>query len=101
MRIGGNGMKIVLVEWEDIMGLTHKPLPVSDSEIRPLIKHTVGYLIEFAKHLVVVTDYDETHAGGGGYGHNDFTVIPKGVVLEVTELARIEPKVSDPRLEKD
>jgi len=94
-------MKIVLVVWEDIVGLTHKPLPVCDSEIRPLVKHTIGYLIEFAEYLVVVTDYDETHAGGGGYGHNDYTVIPKGVVLEVIELTRIKPKVSDPRLEKD
>lgn len=84
-------MKLVLVEWEDIVGVTHQPLPKYEDELleHQLLKQTTGFLIEFAKHLVVVTDYDVTHHGVG-YRHNDYTVIPKGVVRWVHELEEIE-----------
>jgi len=87
MLTGGDDMRLVIVEWEDIVGVSHEPLPKCDSDLKrnELVKQTTGYLIEFAKHLVVVTDYDVTHAGNG-YCHNDFTIIPRGSVRSVVDL---------------
>ncbi len=80
-------MKLAIVEWEDIVGATHQPLPKSEKDLKrwQLVKQTIGYLLEFDEYLIVVTDYDVTHKGNG-YLHNDFTKIPRGVVRKVTEL---------------
>lgn len=85
-------MRLAIVEWEDIVGVTHQPLPHFDSEVEEwqLIKQTVGYVIEFSGYLVVVTDYDVTHKGEG-YCHNDYTIIPKGVVRSVHDLEERAP----------
>jgi hypothetical protein len=97
MSTGGDLlMKLVIVEWEDIVGLSHEPLPKYQSELleHQLLKQTTGYLIEFEKYLVVVTDYDVSHHGEG-YCHNDYTVIPKGVVRWVHELIEYTPPESE------
>lgn len=85
--VGRKPMRLVLVEWEDIVGITHATIPKSDRDLKQyqLIKHTMGYLIELDAHVVVVTDYDVTH-DGGAFGHNDFTIIPRGVIKTIVDL---------------
>lgn len=80
-------MKIVMVEWEDIVGVVREPLPKYQDDLleHQLLMQTTGLLIEFTKYLVVVTDYDVTHHGAG-WCHNDYTIIPRGVVRWVHEL---------------
>ena len=95
-------MRLVLIEWEDIVGVTREPLPKCDSDLKrfALIMQTTGYLTEFAEHYVVVTDYDVTHEGQG-YCHNDFTIIPKGTVHSVRDLYCTEEHGTRPLYDKD
>jgi len=84
-------VRLVLVEWEDIVGVGHQAIPKHESDLKQfeLVKQTTGFLIEFANHYVIVTDYDVTHEGEG-YCHNDFTIIPKGAVRNIRDLYMTE-----------
>jgi len=95
-------MKLAIVEWEDIVGVTHQPLPRHDANLKEwqLVKQTIGYVIEFAEYLVVVTDYDVTHQGSG-YCHNDYTMIPRGVVRSVHDLYMTEEHGDRPLYDLD
>ncbi len=90
MLIGGDNMRLVLVEWEDIVGAVHEAIPKQEHDLKKyeLIKQTTGFLVEFTKHYVVVTDYNVTNSGQGSC--NDFTIIPKGAVRSVHDLYTTE-----------
>jgi len=102
MLTGGDKMRLVLVEWEDIVGAVHEAIPKYEDDLKKyeLIKHTTGYLVEFARHYLVVTDYDVTH-DGQGYCHNDFTIIPKGAVRSVHDLYTADKMEDRPLYDPD
>ena len=76
---------LVAVEWEDITAYTRTALP-DDFETYRLRKLTCGLLWkETADYIVVVGDYDITNAGKD-YRHNDFHIIPRGVIRQLTVL---------------
>lgn len=79
------GAALVAVEWEDITAYTRTALP-DDFEPYRLRKLTCGMLWkETADYIVVVGDYDITN-GGKDYRHNDFHIIPRGVIRQLTVL---------------
>ena len=79
------GAALVAVEWEDITAYTRTALP-EDFESYRLRKLTCGLLWkETAEYIVVVGDYDVTNAGKD-YRHNDFHIIPRGVIRQLTVL---------------
>jgi len=79
------GAALVAVEWEDITAYTRTALP-DDFEAYRLRKLTCGLLWkETADYIVVVGDYDITNAGKD-YRHNDFHIIPRGVIRQLTVL---------------
>lgn len=84
---------IMLVEWEDIVSIARQPIPsVNDLDNYTLIQHSVGYcIINNKDYIVIATDYDKTHSGQE-YCHNDFTIIPRGVIRKTSILkeAKVE-----------
>lgn len=80
-----NVKSLVLVVWEDITAFARVEIP-DDFEKYRLIKKTVGLLwSETDDYIVLVQDYDATNKGKG-YRHNDFHIIPKGVVRSIRYL---------------
>ena len=80
------GTALVAVEWEDITAYTRTAIP-EDFEPYRLRKLTCGLLWkETDDYIVVVGDYDITNAGKE-YRHNDFHIIPKGVIRKLTYLS--------------
>ena len=76
---------LVAVEWEDITAYTRTALP-DDFEPLRLRKLTCGILWkETDEYVVVVGDYDITN-GGKDYRHNDFHIIPRGVIRQLSIL---------------
>ena len=74
--------QLVAVEWEDITAYSRTAIP-EDFEPYRLRKLTCGILWkETDDYVVVVGDYDITNAGKD-YRHNDFHIIPKGVIREI------------------
>ena len=86
----GNGLDgiaapLVAVEWEDITAYSRTALP-DDFEAYRLRKLTCGLLWkETTDYIVVVGDYDITNEGRD-YRHNDFHIIPRGVIRQITYL---------------
>jgi hypothetical protein len=76
---------LVAVEWEDITAYSRTALP-EDFEAYRLRKLTCGLLWkETPEYIVVVGDYDITNEGRD-YRHNDFHIIPRGVIRQLTYL---------------
>lgn len=76
---------LVAVEWEDITAYSRTALP-EDFESYRLRKLTCGLLWkETEEYIVVVGDYDISNAGKD-YRHNDFHIIPRGVIRQLTVL---------------
>ena len=79
------GNALVAVEWEDVTADTRTAIP-DDFEQYRLRKLTCGILWkETDDYIVVVGDYDLTNAGKD-YRHNDFHIIPRGVIRQLTVL---------------
>lgn len=79
------GTAFVAVEWEDITAYTRTAIP-EDFEPYRLTKLTCGILWkETDDYIVIVGDYDVTNAGKE-YRHNDFHIIPRGVIRQLTVL---------------
>jgi hypothetical protein len=84
-RVDVESAQLVAVEWEDITAYSRTAIP-DDFEPYRLRKLTCGILWkETDEYLVIVGDYDITN-GGRDYRHNDFHIIPKGVVREIKVL---------------
>ena len=80
---------LVAVEWEDITAYSRTAIP-EDFESFRLLKLTCGILWrETDDYVVVVGDYDITNAGKD-YRHNDFHIIPRGVIRQMNVLRRPE-----------
>lgn len=80
---------LVAVEWEDITAYSRTAIP-EDFEGFRLRKLTCGILWkETDDYVVVVGDYDITNAGRD-YRHNDFHIIPRGVIRQMNVLRRPE-----------
>lgn len=80
---------LVAVEWEDITAYSRTAIP-EDFESYRLRKLTCGILWkETEDYVVVVGDYDLTNAGKD-YRHNDFHIIPRGVIRQLTVLTERE-----------
>jgi len=78
--------QLVAVEWEDITAYSRTALP-EDFEPYRLRKLTCGLLWkDTSEYIVVVGDYDLTN-GGKDYRHNDFHIIPRGVIRKLTYLS--------------
>jgi len=76
---------LVAVEWEDITAYSRTALP-EDFESYRLRKLTCGLLWkETSEYVVIVGDYDITNEGRD-YRHNDFHIIPRGVIRQLTYL---------------
>ena len=76
---------LVAVEWEDITAYSRTAIP-EDFEPYRLRKLTCGLLWkEHSDYIVVVGDYDLTNEGKD-YRHNDFHIIPRGVIRKLTYL---------------
>ncbi len=76
---------LVAVEWEDITAYSRTAIP-EDFEPYRLRKLTCGMLWkQTAEYVVVVGDYDITNEGRD-YRHNDFHIIPRGVIRKLTYL---------------
>lgn len=95
---GGRGVKhldvesaqLVAVEWEDITAYSRTAIP-DDFEPYRLRKLTCGIMWkETEEYVVVVGDYDITNAGKD-YRHNDFHIIPRGVIREIKVLQGAAP----------
>ena len=88
-----HGTALVAVEWEDITAYTRTAIP-EDFEPYRLRKLTCGLLWkETDDYIVVVGDYDITNAGKE-YRHNDFHIIPRGVIT--AQVMRVEVQMRDP-----
>jgi len=86
--------RLVAVEWEDITAYSRTAIP-EDFEPFRLRKLTCGLLWkEMPEYIVIVGDYDLTNEGKD-YRHNDFHIIPRGVILKLTLLSRDE-KAAEP-----
>ncbi len=87
------GSALVAVEWEDITAYTRTAIP-EDFEPYRLRKLTCGLLWkETDDYIVVVGDYDITNSGKE-YRHNDFHIIPRGVIRQLTVLRDPSERVS-------
>lgn len=76
---------LVAIEWEDITAYTRMAIP-DDFESYRLRKLTCGLLWrDTPEYVVVVGDYDLTNEGKE-YRHNDFHIIPRGVIRKLTYL---------------
>ena len=82
----GNGdTPLVAVEWEDITAYSRTAIP-DDFEPYRLRKLTCGMLWkDTSEYVVIVGDYDITNEGKD-YRHNDFHIIPRGVIRKLTYL---------------
>jgi hypothetical protein len=90
-RLDVEQAQLVAVEWEDITAYSRTAIP-EDFEAYRLRKLTCGILWkETDEYVVVVGDYDITNAGKD-YRHNDFHIIPRGVIREIKHL-RAGPNV--------
>lgn len=84
---------LVAVEWEDITAYSRTAIP-DDFEAYRLRKLTCGLLWKDTQdYVVVVGDYDLTNEGKD-YRHNDFHIIPRGVIRKVTYLTDADSLVS-------
>jgi len=78
--------QLVAVEWEDITAYSRTALP-EDFEPYRLRKLTCGLLWkDTSEYVVIVGDYDLTNEGKD-YRHNDFHIIPRGVITKLTYLS--------------
>jgi hypothetical protein len=78
--------QLVAVEWEDITAYSRTAIP-EDFESFRLRKLTCGLLWkDLPEYIVVVGDFDLTNEGKD-YRHNDFHIIPKGVIRKLTYLS--------------
>ena len=85
--------QLVAVEWEDITAYSRTAIP-DDFEPYRLRKLTCGLLWkDTAEYIVVVGDYDLTNEGKD-YRHNDFHIIPRGVIRKLTYLSDADSLVS-------
>src|SRR6266498_4747703 len=76
---------LVAVEWEDITAYSRTAIP-EDFEPYRLRKLTCGMLWkDTTEYVVIVGDYDMTNEGKD-YRHNDFHIIPRGVIRKLTYL---------------
>jgi len=76
---------LVAVEWEDITAYSRTAIP-DDFEPYRLRKLTCGMLWkDTTEYVVIVGDYDLTNEGKD-YRHNDFHIIPRGVIRKLTYL---------------
>ena len=76
---------LVAVEWEDITAYSRTAIP-EDFEPYRLRKLTCGMLWkDTTEYVVIVGDYDLTNEGKD-YRHNDFHIIPRGVIRKLTYL---------------
>ena len=76
---------LVAVEWEDITAYSRTAIP-EDFEPYRLRKLTCGMLWkDTTEYVVIVGDYDLTNEGKD-YRHNDFHIIPRGVIRQLTYL---------------
>ena len=76
---------LVAVEWEDITAYSRTAIP-DDFEPYRLRKLTCGLLWkETPEYIVVVGDYDISNEGKD-YRHNDFHIIPRGVIQKLRYL---------------
>lgn len=76
---------IASVTWEDITAYARVILP-EDFEKYRLVKKTIGLVwSETDEYIVLVQDYDLSNRGKK-YKHNDFHIIPKGVIKEIRYL---------------
>src|SRR6266540_3377028 len=76
---------LVAVEWEDITAYSRTAIP-EDFEPYRLRKLTCGMLWkDTSEYVVIVGDYDMTNEGKD-YRHNDFHIIPRGVIRKLTYL---------------
>lgn len=83
---------LVAVEWEDVTAYSRTAIP-EDFEPYRLRKLTCGIMWkETPDYVVVVGDYDITN-GGKDYRHNDFHIIPRGVIRQLTVLRQQAPSV--------
>jgi hypothetical protein len=81
--------RMVAVEWEDITAYSRTAIP-DDFEPFRLRKLTCGLLWkDTPEYVVIVGDYDLTNEGKD-YRHNDFHIIPRGVILKLTFLSEDE-----------
>ena len=85
--------QLVAVEWEDITAYSRTAIP-EDFESFRLRKLTCGLLWkDMPEYIVVVGDFDLTNEGKD-YRHNDFHIIPKGVIRKLTYLTEVGSLVS-------
>ena len=85
-RQAGAPSQLVAVEWEDITAYSRTAIP-EDFEAYRLRKLTCGLLWKDTdEYIVVVGDYDLTNEGKD-YRHNDFHIIPRGVIRKLTYLS--------------
>jgi hypothetical protein len=98
--IGPNGeqLSFVAVEWEDITSYTRTSIP-DDFEPYRLRKLTCGVLWKnHSDYIVVVGDYDLTNQGRD-YRHNDFHLIPTGVIRSIIYLDGAPARVRELKAE--
>lgn len=80
--------KVAMVTWEDIMSYSRVEIP-DDFEFFRLSKVTVGLLWrESQDYVVLVQDYDVSNRGKD-FRHNDFHIIPRGVIKNIDILGEV------------
>ncbi len=80
--------KVAIVTWEDITAYSRVEIP-DDFEFFRLSKVTVGLLWRESKdYIVLVQDYDLSNRGKG-FRHNDFHIIPRGVIKNINILGEV------------
>lgn len=76
---------IASVTWEDITAYARVTIP-DDFEKYRLVKKTIGLVwSETDEYIVLVQDLDLTNRGKK-YKHNDFHIIPKGIIKDIRYL---------------
>ncbi len=81
--------RVAAVKWEDITAYSRVEIP-EDFEIFRLAKLTIGLLWkETEDYIVLVQDYDLTNRGRG-YRHNDFHIIPRGTIKDLSILGEVQ-----------
>lgn len=76
---------IASVTWEDITAYARVIIP-DDFEKYRLVKKTIGLVwSETDEYIVLVQDLDLTNRGKK-YKHNDFHIIPKGIIKDIRYL---------------